>query len=47
MLLLALHAYSACAGHSTNFIMHLPLPCSEHPTKWVKSGLALLCQLDD
>ncbi len=36
-----------CAGHSTNFIMHHPLPCTEHPTKWVKRGLALLCQLDD
>ena len=35
------------AGHSTNFIMHHPLPCMEHPTKWVKRGLALLCQLDE
>ena len=34
-------------GHSTNFVVALPLPSKEAEDYWVRKGCALLCMLDD
>ena len=36
-------------GHSTNFVMYLRVPMSQHHTQqhWIKRGVAMLTQLDD
>lgn len=33
-------------GHSSNFVMWIKVPSSEHQRKWIKRGVALLTQLD-
>lgn len=37
------------AGHSTSFLMHLPLavPEASTPQHWLLRGVAVLCSLDD
>lgn len=37
----------ATTGHSSNFVMFLPLPTARKPTHWINRGTACLCQLDD
>jgi dynein heavy chain len=32
-------------GHSTNFIIHVEIPTKDHPSKWIKAGVALFCSL--
>lgn len=34
-------------GHSTNFVMYMDLKSGVEPDHWVRSGVALLCMLDD
>jgi dynein heavy chain len=34
-------------GHSTNFVVALPIPSTHNPDFWVRSGCAMLCMLDD
>lgn len=37
----------ATTGHSSNFVMFLPLPTARKQTHWINRGTACLCQLDD
>jgi len=34
-------------GHSTNYVLPFLIPTQEHPTHWIKRGVAMLCQLDN
>jgi len=34
-------------GASTNFVVALSIPTREPPEKWVRMGIAALCQTDD
>jgi dynein heavy chain len=34
-------------GHSTNFVVALPVPTTDTVDHWVRSGCAMLCMLDD
>ena len=36
-------------GHSTNFVVALPIPCGEinSPDHWVRRGCAMLCMQDE
>ena len=45
----ASHLYLLLQGHSTNYLLDVPLPIPHGTTAdhWVKRGVALLCQLAD
>jgi dynein heavy chain len=34
-------------GHSTNFVVSLPIPTEEQPDHWIRRGCAMLCMRDD
>jgi dynein heavy chain len=34
-------------GHSTNFVVALPIPTQQHPDHWIRRGCAMLCMQDD
>jgi dynein heavy chain len=34
-------------GHSTNFVVTIDLPTTEHPDTWVRAGVALFLALSD
>ena len=34
-------------GHSTNFVVALPIPTSQSQNHWIRRGCAMLCMLDD
>eukprot|EP01041_Mallomonas_annulata_P002945 gene2945-5789_t len=34
-------------GHSTNFVVSLPVPTVHHEDHWIRKGCAMLCMLDD
>ena len=34
-------------GHSTNFVVSLPIPTSQQPDHWIRRGCAMLCMQDD
>jgi dynein heavy chain len=34
-------------GHSTNFVVSLPIPTEDSPDHWIRRGCAMLCMRDD
>lgn len=34
-------------GHSTNFVVSLPIPTDSHSDHWIRRGCAMLCMRDD
>lgn len=37
----------ATTGHSSNFVMRIPMPSAADPHHWIRRGVCMLLSLDD